>query len=89
MCGVGRHLLQGGHHHFFDLVEQDRRRTARPRLVDQAVEAFVDEPASPFGDRVLHHPQVGRDLLVGRPGCGAAQDDPGAQRQRLRRLRPP
>ena len=89
MRRVGRRLLQRRHHHLFDLVQQDRRRPARARLIDQAVQAVVDEPAPPLGDRVLHHPQVGRDLLVRRPGCGAGQDDPRPQRQRLRRLRPP
>ena len=50
---------------------------------------LVDEPAPPLGHRVRHHPQVGGDLLVRRPGFGAGQDDPRPQRQRLRRLRPP
>ena len=36
MRRVLRHLLQGGGDDLLDLVQQDRRRPAGPRLVDQA-----------------------------------------------------
>jgi hypothetical protein len=58
-------LLQGRDHHLLDLVQRDRRRPARPVLVDQAIQPPPDEPAPPLAHRVGMHPQVGGDLLVG------------------------
>ena len=86
--GVGRHLLQRRHDNVFDLIEQDRRRPARARLVRQAVQAGGDKPRPPPVHRGHTHPQVRRDLLVRLP-LGTGQHDPGPHRQVLRRLRPP
>ena len=85
---VRRGLLQRRHHHVLDLVEQDRRRPARARLVDQTLEPVRHEPGTPAGHRPWRHPQLGGDLLVRQP-VGAAQHDLRPQRQRLRGLRPP
>jgi hypothetical protein len=85
--GVGRGLLQGGHYHLLDLVHRDRRRPARPRLVDQPVQTSVDEPGPPLahgrpGDpKLLGHLRVGQTIRT-------CQHDPTPQRQRLGTLGP-
>lgn len=61
---IRRGLFQGGGDDVLDLVQQDRRRSARPRLVDQPIEASVHEPATPLRHRMLPNPQGRRDFRV-------------------------
>ena len=86
--GVGRHLLQRGGDDLFHLVQQDRQRPARPRLISQPVQPLRGEPAAPFAHRRRIDPQAGGGLLVRRP-LRAGQHDLGPQRQRLAGLGPP
>ena len=65
-----------------DLVQQDRRRPARPRLVHQAVQP-PREPAPPLAHRRSDDPQIRRDLLVRSPSA-QRQHDPRPQRQAWR-----
>ena len=83
-----RDLLQGRGDDFLDLVQQDRRRPARARLVGQPVQALPGEPSPPPGHHVLADPQLSRDGLVVL-AVGAGQHDLRPQRQRLGCLRPP
>jgi hypothetical protein len=39
--------LQRGHDHVLDLIQQDRRRPARPRLIMQTLQPPGDEPGPP------------------------------------------
>jgi hypothetical protein len=86
--GVLGGLLQGRHDHVLDLVQQDRRRPARPRLIYQPVQPPLGEPAPPPRHCRLGHPQLPGDLLIA-PASGAGQDDLRPQRQCLGGLRPP
>jgi hypothetical protein len=85
---VRRALLQGRNQHVLDLIQQDRRRPARPRLIHQARQPVRHEPGTPPGHRPRGDPQLGGHLLV-RQSLGTGQHDLRAHRQRLRRLRPP
>lgn len=69
---VGRCLFQRRDDHLFDLVHQNRGRAARPRLVDQPVQALIHEPSTPLVHRVRRDLQINGDLLVGRPGSAHA-----------------
>ena len=60
MGGIVRCLLQRGDDDLLDLVQQDRRRPARPGLVDQPVQPPLDEPAPPLRHRLLADPQRSR-----------------------------
>lgn len=53
------------------------------RRFRQAVDAKLDEPPAPLGDRVRRDPQLGSDILI-LGAFGASQDDPRAQCQTLR-----
>jgi hypothetical protein len=86
--GILRHLLQRRGDDLFHLVQQDRRRPARPGLVAQPVQPAGQEPVPPPRHRRLPHPQLRRDHLI-VPALRAGQHDLGPQRQRLRGLRPP
>jgi len=85
---LARGGLQRGHHHVLDLVQQDRRRPSRPRLIMQALQAPGDEPGPPAIHRRLIHTQISCGLLV-CPALRAAQHDLRPQRQVLGSLRPP
>ncbi len=85
--GVARCRLQRGHHHVLDLLGADRRRPARSRLVDQPVEAVLDEPGPPLTHRRRRTPDPVRDRRVVQ-AVGARQHDPRPQCQRLGRRRP-
>ena len=85
---LARGGLQRGHDHVLDLVQQDRRRPARPRLIMQALQPPGDEPGPPPLHGRLIHPQISGGLLV-RPALRAAQHDLRPQRQELGGLRPP
>jgi len=61
---------------------------ARARLVNQSVQPVGDEPTTPLPDGGLRHPQLRRHALVVR-SARAGQHDLRAQRQCLRRFRPP
>ena len=87
---VRRGLLQRRGDHVFDLVEQDRRRPTRARLVDQPVQPRRRRTgAATWPPCARRHPQSVGDLLVRPPRSAQRQHDPRPQRQRLRRLRPP
>ena len=81
-------LLQGGGDDLLNLVQQDRRRPARPLLIAQPVQPALDEPAPPPGHVVLAGPQLRRYGLV-LPALRAGQHDLRAQRQYLRGLATP
>src|ERR1039458_8332087 len=86
--GVLRGLLQRRGDDVLDLVQQDRRRPARARLIGEPVAPLLGEPPPPPGHRPLGHPQFRGDLVVVL-AVGAGQHDPGPQRQRLRGPGPP
>ena len=85
---VGRGRLQRGHHDVLDLINGDRRRPARAGLIHQPVESVGHEPGAPLADRGRNTVQLRRNSLVVQT-IRACQHDLRAQRQRLRRLRPP
>src|SRR3990172_1344481 len=64
------------------------RRLARPRLVMQPVQTTLGEPSPPPADRRGIAAQLRRDLPA-RPTLRRRQDNPAAERERLRTLRPP
>ena len=57
-----RCLLQRRHDHVLDLVQSDRRRPARPILIDQPLQTLGQEPPPPLADRRRMHAQRCRDL---------------------------
>ena len=85
--GVGGLVLQGAHHHRFDLSIGDLAGGARPGLVDQAVQAARDEPLAPLQHRRRVHPNLLRHRHV-RQALAGQQHDPGSLSDRVRRLRP-
>ncbi len=89
MRGVLRRLFQRRRDHLLHLVQQDRWRATRPRLIHQTLQTFVHEPSPPLVHRVRCDTQIGRDPLIRHPRLRARQHDPRPQRQRLRRGRPP
>ena len=86
--GVGRALLQRRDHDVLDLIQQDRGRATRSRLIHQPVQAAGDEPPAPAGHRPRRHPQPRGHLAVGQP-VRTGQHDLRPQRQRLGGLRAP
>ena len=68
-----------------DPVQQDRRRPARPRFVDQPVQPPLDEPAPPLRHRLLPDPQAAPPPAMFDEPSAQAKNDLGPQRQRLRR----
>ena len=85
---IRRRGLQRGHHHVLDLLGADRRRAPRSRIIAQPIQPQLDEPGPPLTHRRLSHALTHRNILVAQPRR-AAQHDPRAQRQRLRRRPPP
>lgn len=81
---VPRRLLQRRRQQVLDHPVGDRRRSARPRLVRQAVQPRLEEPAPPLAHRRQAHADPFGDLLV-RQSLRARQHDPATQRQSLRR----
>jgi hypothetical protein len=79
--------LQRRDHHGLDLLVGDRPRPARPRLVEQPLEALGRKPIAPLGDRQTRHTLALGDLRVGQL-IGGGEHDPGSQRERLRGLAP-
>src|SRR5581483_6549862 len=70
-----------------DLFVRDRARGARTGLVEQSVQAPLNEAAAPLRNGLLVDAGRGRDLVVVET-LRAAQDDPAAQREPLLRLWP-
>jgi hypothetical protein len=73
MCLAARRLFERPHDHLLDLRVGDPARCAGPRLVMQPVQAIANEPAAPFTDRDLRHPQPPSHDPVVDP-FGARQD---------------
>lgn len=75
--GILRRGLQRRHHHVLDLLRGDHRRSARARLIDQAIQPGLQEPGPPLANRVRRaaHP-LGHRLVV--QAFAAAKHDPGA-----------
>ena len=81
-------LLQGRGDDFLDPVQQDGRRPAGAGLVVQAVQPALRRTGPATSPRSIPgDPQFRGDVLA-VPAVRAAQHDPRAQRQRLRRRRP-
>ena len=85
--GCGRPALQRLHDDTFDLGVVDRARRARPRFVEQPVEAALDKAPAPLADGLHPHPLACRNRLVAQPR-GTTQHDPRPQCQGLHRLAP-
>jgi hypothetical protein len=81
-----RRLFERPHDHLLHLrVSHPARRTGA-RLVIQPVQARANEPAAPFADGHLRHPQPpGHNPVV--DAFGTRQNDPGTTRQLRRRAR--
>ena len=78
---LARGRFQGGHDHVLNLVQQDRRRPSRPRLIVQAVQAPGDEPGPPPLHRRLIHPQGRRrPAYSSRPPRSAVRSSPARAR---------
>src|SRR6516164_4682363 len=86
--GSGRPALQRLHDDILDLGVVDRARRARPRFVEQPVEAALDKAPAPLADGLHPHPLACRNRLVAQPR-GTTQHDPRPQCQGLHRLAPP
>jgi len=80
--GTGRHFFQSGGDDLFDLVQQDRRRPARPRLIGQPVQPPRGEPPAPFAHVFSSTRRSAAACLFVAP-VRAGQHDLGPQRQRL------
>lgn len=65
-------LFQGGDHHVFDLVEQDRRRPTGAQLIVQTSKPVGDEPAPSPRHNARHDLQILRDFLVRPPAAHAS-----------------
>jgi hypothetical protein len=76
-------VLEGLDHDRFNLVIADLARRARARLIEEAIESFLDEPAPPQPHRRRRTRDLGRDLDV-RLIRRARQHDPGPAGQTLR-----
>ena len=95
MRGVRRGLLQRGDEHVLDLVEQDRRRPARPRLVDQPVQPprrrtgpasgspFPASPAVGAATSALDAPSAQASTILDRNASACAVFARRAQRVKL------
>lgn len=75
--------LQGGCHHLFDLLIQDRAGHARPRFIEQPIEPVHAEALAPLADGVQMDVQVRGDLRVAPP-VRTSKDDLRAQGDPLR-----
>jgi hypothetical protein len=62
--GCGRPALQRLHDDTFDLGVVDRTRRARPRFVEQPVEAALDKAPAPLADGLHRYPLACRNRLV-------------------------
>ena len=87
MRRVLRSGLKRRDQHLLDLLGGDRRRPPRPRIIREPIQPQLAEPPAPLAHRRRRHPTLRRHLLV-RPALRALQNDPRAQRQRLRGLPP-
>jgi hypothetical protein len=83
----GRPALQRLHDDILDLGVVDFPRRARPRFVEQPVEAALDKVPTALADGLRRHPFACRHRLIAQTRR-AAQHDPGPQCQGLRRLAP-
>jgi len=81
-------LLERLDDHPFDVCVGELAWLARAWLVVEAVEATAGEAPAPAPDGLRAAAEPGGDLLA-LLAVGRGQHDPAAQRQRLRRLRPP
>ncbi len=84
---VGRCGLQGAHYHVLDALVADRPRRARPRLIDQPIQALGGKPSAPLRDRRTADLDPPRDLGVALT-LRARQHYPRAHRQPSRRSPP-
>src|SRR5690606_13343396 len=78
---VGRLGIERALDHSRHLVVFDRTRAPRTRLVQKALDAVLQEPATPFADRVLMNPKLSRNSLA-RQTLRATQDYPATLRHR-------
>jgi len=85
---AGRRLLKRLDQHRLHLRIGNLASRARPRLVVQTIKPVTDKTLAPLANSGQRHPELTRDLAVGQ-AVRARQHDPGPQRQRLRRFRPP
>ena len=81
---IARRRLEGRGDRAFNLRVGDLPRRPRARLIEQSSDPGRHEPRAPFADGLERHIEVRRDGRV-RGAGRAAQDDPRAQGQRLRR----
>ncbi len=82
---IARCRLQRQSHNPFHLGIGDLAWATRPRLVQQSVQALVEEPTTPFPYSVAREPHLGTHLLVGS-ALGASQHQPGTLGQGLSRV---
>jgi hypothetical protein len=75
------------HDDALDLGIVDLARDARPRLVEQPLEATLDKAPAPLANRLHAHPLACRHRFVAQQRS-PAQHDPRPQRQSLGRLAP-
>jgi hypothetical protein len=67
--------------HGSDLIVVDRACPAWPRLVQQALDALLQEPPPPFARGMFVHAQLDCDDLAGQ-AIATSQDDPAPFRHR-------
>ena len=87
MRRIPRRRIQRQANRLGDLVIADPARRAGARLVEEAIEAMLGEPAPPFAHRVGGCVDAQADVLVLRAFRGQ-KDDAGPLRQPLRSLSP-
>ncbi len=85
MGRILRKAFQGFYDGGFDARIIDRPRRPGPWLIAQALQAVLYKAPTPLADRHLNHTKLCRHLLV-LAARRARQNDPGPQRQGLRRL---
>jgi hypothetical protein len=74
---IDRERLQRSFDHGRHGIVVDRTGAAGSRLVQQAVDATLQKPPTPFTDHMLADAEFGRHLLA-LQAIGATQNDPAA-----------